>query len=250
MNPIRCLIVDDERLARQGLRDLLAAHPDFQIVAEAADITEAAQSVRLHRPDVLFLDIAMPGGDGFQLLDALAPDLPFVVFVTAYDRYALRAFEVNALDYLLKPVEAQRLAVVIQRLRARMGPVAVPVTMPVELPNLRSEDRVFMKVGNSGCFVQVQDILYVTAQGNHSAVQVHSGQRLIIRETLASWLARLPADRFAQLDRSCIVQWSRIQHTNVTSLGGTVQFDAPGAELRLGRNAAQRLRRLLAEKPR
>lgn len=248
MNAIRCLIVDDERLARQGLRDLLAAYPDFQIVAEAADITEAAQSVRLHRPDVLLLDIAMPGGDGFQLLDALAPDLPFVVFLTAYDRYALRAFEVNALDYLLKPVEAQRLAVVMRRLRERMVPAAVPVTMPVELPRLGSEDRVFIKAGNSGYFVQVQDILHVTGQGNRSAVQVCNGQQLIVRQTLASWLGRLPAERFAQLDRSCIVQWARIQHTQLTSLGGAIQFDVPGVELRLGRNAAQRLRRLFAEK--
>ena len=221
-----------------------------QILAEAADITKATQSVCLHRPDVLFLDIAMPGGDGFQLLDALAPDLPFVVFVTAYNRYALRAFEVNALDYLLKPVEPQRLALAIQRLRERMGAVPAPVTMPAELPKLRSEDRVFIRIGNSGCFVQVHDILHVTGQGNHSAVQVHNGQRLIVRQTLASWLARLPAERFAQLDRSCIVQWSRIQHTNLTSLGGILQFDAPDAELRLGRNAVQRLRRLLAEKPR
>ena len=120
MNPIRCLIADDERLARQVLRDLLAAHPDFQIVAEAADVPEAAEAVLRHRPEVLFLDIQIPGG-GFQLLDALAPDLPFVVFVTAGDRYALRAFEVNAVDYLLKPAGPDRLAVALQRLRQRMG---------------------------------------------------------------------------------------------------------------------------------
>lgn len=130
------MIVDDERMARQGLRDLLAAHPDFQIVAEAADITEAAQGVRLHRPKVLFLDIRMPGGDGYQLLDALAPDLPFVVFITAYDRYALRAFEVNAVDYLLKPVAPARLAATIERLRKKISAADLPPPAPVAAKTL------------------------------------------------------------------------------------------------------------------
>jgi two-component system, LytTR family, response regulator len=121
MNLIRCLLVDDERPARVVMRDLLAAYPDFQIVAEAADFAEAVQDVRLHRPDVLFLDIKIPGGNGFQLLDALAPELPLVVFVTACEHHALRAFQANALDYLVKPVEPARLAVTVRRLRQRIG---------------------------------------------------------------------------------------------------------------------------------
>lgn len=246
------MVVDDERLAREGMRLLLAAHPDVQIVAEATDVGEAVQGFRQHRPDVLFLDIQMPGGDAFQVLNMLATDLPFVVFVTAYDRYALRAFEVNALDYLLKPVEAQRLAAALQRLRERMGVLSAPApaTLPIELPGLRNDDHVFLKIGRSGCFVQVRNILYITGQGNHSAVQVHNGQRLIVRQTLANWIARLPSECFVQLERSCIVQWSRIQHTHISSHGGTVQFEGAGEELRLGRQAAQRLGRLLAEKHR
>jgi len=249
MNPIRCLIVDDERLARLVLRDLLAAHPDFQIVAEAADITEAAESVRSQRPDVLFLDIQMPGGDGFQLLDALAPNLPFVVFVTAYDRHALRAFEVNALDYLLKPVEPARLTVAIQRLRQHLD-TAAPASTSVALPKLRDEDRVLLPLGNSGCFVPVQDLLHVTAQGKRSVVQLRDGRRVIIRHTMASWIARLPTELFVPLDRGCIVQWKLIQRANFSALGAVVVFDAPGSELALGRAAAQRLRSLLAVNPR
>jgi two-component system LytT family response regulator len=130
------MIVDDERMARQGLRDLLAAHQDFQIVAEAADITEAAQGVRRHRPKVLFLDIQMPGGDGYQLLDAVGPEVPFVVFVTAYDRYAVRAFEVNAVDYLLKPVAPARLAAAIERLRQKISQAALPAPAPVTAKTL------------------------------------------------------------------------------------------------------------------
>lgn len=250
MNPIRCLIIDDERLARQGLRHLLAAHPDFQILAEAADSAEAAEAVRRHRPDLLFLDIQMPGGDGFQLLDALAPELPFVVFVTAYDRYALRAFEVNALDYLLKPVEPARLAVAVQRLRQRMGGAAATGSAPISQPRLLDQDRVLLPLGNSGCFVAVRDILHVTAQGKRSVVRLRDGRKMIVRQTMASWSARLPAGLFAPLDRSCLVQWGRIQRADFTARGANLGFDAPGGELTLGAAAAQRLRHLLAENPR
>jgi two-component system, LytTR family, response regulator len=247
MKPIHCMVVDDERLARQVLCDLLAAHPDFQIVAEAADIAEAVEGVRRHRPEVLFLDIQMPGGDGFQLLDALAPDPPFVVFVTAYDRHALRAFEVNALDYLLKPVEPARLAVAIQRLRQRMcGPAAVDPA-PVAPPELLEEDRVLLPLGNSGCFAPVRDILHVSAQGKYSVVRLGDGREVVVRQTLASWSARLPAGLFASLDRSCLVQWGRIQRATFTAHGAILGFDAPGCELTLGRAAAHRLRGLLAK---
>jgi len=247
MKPIRCIVVDDERLARQVLADLLAAHPDFQIVAEAADIVEAVEGVRRHRPDVLFLDIQMPGGDGFQLLDTLAPNPPFVVFVTAYDRHALRAFEVNALDYLLKPVEPERLAVAIQRLRQRMSVPVAAEPAPVALPQLLDQDRVLLPLGNSGCFAPVRDILHVSAQGKYSVVRLCDGREVIVRQTLASWIARLPAGLFAPLDRSCLVQWGRIQRANFTAHGAILIFDAPGCELTLGRVAAHRLRGLLAE---
>jgi len=250
MNPMRCMVVDDERLARRSLRDLLAAHPDFQIVAEAADLEEAAKGVRLHQPDVLFLDIQMPGGDGFQLLDALSPELPFVVFVTAYDRHAVRAFEVNALDYLLKPVEPDRLGVAVERLRQRRSAAAAPLPTPVALPRLSDEDRVLLPLGNSGCFVPVQVILHVTARGKHSVVQLRDRRKVIVRQTMASWNERLPAGLFAQLDRSCIVQWRRIQRADFTAQGATLGFDAPGCELMLGSAAAHRLSPLLAGKPR
>jgi two-component system, LytTR family, response regulator len=250
MKPIRCLVVDDERLARQVLCDLLAAYPDCQIVAEAADMAEGVEQARLHRPDALFLDIQMPGGSGFQLLDALAPDLPFVVFVTAYDRFALRAFEVNALDYLLKPVEPARLALAVDRLRQRLSAPAASAPSPISLPQLLEQDQLLLPLGHSGCFAPVRDILRVTAQGKHSSVRLADGREVIVRQTMASWVARLPAGIFAALDRSCIVQWRRIQRADYTALGATVGFDLPGCDLTLGRAAAQRLRRLLSESER
>jgi two-component system, LytTR family, response regulator len=213
-------------------------------VGEAGDMIEAVEGVRRLRPDVLFLDIQMPGGDGFQLLDALAPDLPFTVFVTAYDRYALRAFEVNALDYLLKPVEPVRLVATLQRLRQRMGAAGAPA--PVAPALLLDEDRVLLPLGHSGCFAPVRDILHITAQGKHSAVRLHDGREVIVRQTLASWVARLPAELFATLDRSCIVQWRRIQRVDFDAQDTVVGFGVPGCQLTLGRTAAQRLRHLLA----
>lgn len=249
MNSIRCLIVDDERLARQVLRGMLATHLGIEIVAEAANITEAASAVRQHKPDVVFLDIQMPGGNGFMLLDALAPDLPFVVFITAYDSHALRAFEVNAVDYLLKPVEPERLAEAIQRLRQRVGAVSAPELMSTPLSQLHDDDRVLLQLGNSGCFAPVQDIFYITARGKHSIVQLCDGRKVIVRQALSSWIARLPANRFAPLDRSCLVHWRRIQHADFTSHEVRIAFGTSGCELTLGRAAAQRLRTLLAEKP-
>lgn len=246
MNPIRCLLVDDERLARQVLNDLLAAHEDFQVIGEAADISEAARLYHLHRPDVIFLDIQMPGGDGFGLLEVMMPDPPHVVFITAHDRYALRAFEINALDYLHKPVRPQRLATTLQRLRERvLAPDAATLPEP-DLPRLGNGDRLFLKVGRSGCFVPVAEILHVTGHGNQTSVQLRNGRRFAVRVTLASWMERLPADGFVQLDRSCIVQWSQIRHADLTSLRAVLQFDVPESTLTLGRPAAQRLRQLLA----
>jgi two-component system, LytTR family, response regulator len=250
MRTIRCMVVDDERLARQVMRNLLAAHPDFQIVAEAADLAAAVHGVGLHQPDVLFLDIQMPGTDGFRILDALAPNLPFVVFVTAYDRYAMRAFEVNALDYLLKPVEPSRLAIAIERLRERMNAADTSDPPPGTPPRLRDEDHVLLPLGNSGYFAPVRAILHVTAQGKYSVVRLCDGREVIARNTMASWIARLPVGLFASLDRSCLVQWKQVQRADFTARGATVGFGAPGCDLALGRAAAQRLRRLLAEDPR
>jgi len=240
------MIVDDERLARQVMRKLLASHPDFQIVGEAANLIEAVEAVRRHKPAVLFLDIQMPGGGGFKLLDALAPDPPFVVFVTAYSRHALRAFEVNALDYLLKPVEPERLAEAVQRLRQRMKVTPMPDLKSASLPPLLNEDRVLLPLGNSGCFVLVRDILFVTAQGKRTVVQLRDGRKVIVRQTMASWIERLPAGLFAALDRGCIVQWGNINRADFSNLGVKLTFEAPGVELTLGHVAAKRLRPLIA----
>ena len=247
MNPIRCVLVDDERLARNLMRKLLSAYADFQVVAEAANIGTAAQVVRQQHPDVLFLDIQMPGGDGFELLRQLLPHPPHTVFITAYDRHALRAFEVNALDYLLKPVAPERFALAIARLRERVQPGALPPAPPAELPNLQADDRILIPAGHSGFFVCVREILHVTALRNYSAVQLQDGQRLAVRQTLAAWSKRLPPEVFVPLDRSCLVHWPKIQRSEVTSRGAKLHFGGPGLELELGRTAAQRFRELLAK---
>ena len=245
MEAIRCLLVDDERLARQLLRSLLAPYPAFAIVGEAADIGQAAAAVRRHRPELLFLDIQMPEGDGFQLLRDLLPDPPAVVFITAYDRHAVRAFTVNALDYLLKPIEPERLEAALQRVQRRLrrpGAGALPCG---EVLPLRPEDRLLIQAGQSGFFVRVNDILVVTADGNYTRVKTADGQQTVVRQTLANWLARLPASTFLQVDRASIVNLCRLAKTALSYHCARVQFDVPGVELELGRHGASRLKQAL-----
>ncbi len=247
MEPIRCLLVDDERIARVLLKDLLAAYPRFTVVAEAADIEQAAQAVRRHHPELIFLDIQMPGGNGFQLLRNLMPDPPCVVFVTAYDRYALRAFEVNAIDYLLKPIDPARFEIAIRRMERRVREPEAVETHPAVLPTLRPDDSVLIQAGQSGCFVRLDQILYITSERNYSIAMTADRQKFIVRQTLENWMSRLPADTFVQTDRTCIVNLRRITKTDFSSHCVIVRFDAPGPDLELGRSSSQKLRQTLTQ---
>lgn len=242
MKPIRCLLVDDERLARELLRRLLAAYPAFEVVGESEDVFVAAAAIRRERPEVVFLDVQMPDGTGFDLLRDLPPDPPAVVFITAYDRYAVRAFEVNAIDYLLKPVEPPRLQTALQRLQGLLGKGDVVEEPPPPLPMLRGDDQVFIKSGLAGWFVGVNDILFITADRNYTHVVVADGRKAMIRETLGSWLARLPQKAFVQVDRATVVNLARIIRTNLRDRNATVHFGGGHATLELGRSAVTRLR--------
>ncbi len=248
MEPIRCLLVDDERLARSLLKGLLAAHPDFTIVAEAADIGQAYQAVCHHHPEVIFLDIQMPGGDGFQLLQELMPDPPAVVFITAYDRYALRAFEVNALDYLLKPIEPARFEMAIRRLVRQIRQPEVDPTPPAPLPPLLADDTLLIQAGLSGCFVRLDQVLYIFSKGNYTRVMTADGRNLLVRQTLENWKTRLPADGFLPADRTHILNLQRISKTEFNSRCVIIHFDSPIPGLVLGRSAARRLQQALGHK--
>lgn len=201
---MRALIIDDERLAREELRALLAVHPEIEVVGEAANGPEAQTRIAELRPELLFLDIQMPEQTGFELLAALEPPLPQVIFVTAYDRFALQAFESNALDYLVKPVEPERLARALARLAlAEKPPLAAEGA-------LAAESRVFVRDGDRCWFVPVRDLVLLEADG--SATRVYFGrEKPLLARALTVLEARLPADRFFRINRSQIVNLQCIE---------------------------------------
>ncbi|HRG57159.1 MAG TPA: response regulator, partial [Lacunisphaera sp.] len=154
---MKALLIDDERLARNELRRLLAAHADIEIAGEAVDAEDARAKVAALRPDLLFLDVQMPGADGFSLLEQLEAPLPLVIFTTAYDEFAVKAFEFNALDYLLKPVDPHRLDAALEKLRGR-GDLPPGAPGVGGSGRLTMEDKVFVREGDRCWFVPVKNL--------------------------------------------------------------------------------------------
>lgn len=201
---MRAVLVDDERLARTVLRKLLATeHPDVEIVAEADSVATAAEAVKDHAPDLVFLDIQLPGEDGFGLFDRV--ELPRVIFVTAWDRYAVRAFEVHALDYLLKPVAPDRLAEALRR--AREG-VVVPASAGERV--LEAGDLVCLSTARGMRFFRVGELTHVTAADDYSEVHLTSGAAVLAPTSMATWEARLP-EGFLRVHRSVIVNVDHVE---------------------------------------
>ncbi len=198
---LRALLVDDEAAACRNLRALLRMHPEVTITGEAGDAAGARRLIAEHRPDVVFLDIQMPGESGFDLLASI-DNPPAIIFVTAFDRYAIRAFEVNALDYLLKPVDPARLAEAVVRIGTRMSVKPIPV-----LP----QDRVLLDTGRRRQFVPVEDIGRILAEGEYSTVFLLRGESVMVRRSLKTWLAILPESQFLRIHRHAIVNIDQIQ---------------------------------------
>jgi two-component system LytT family response regulator len=194
------LIVDDERLARRELKELLQeghGH-EIHVIAEAASVQEAATLARLHDPDVVFLDVHLAGETGFDLLPLLDGAVA-VVFVTAFDRYAIRAFEVNALDYLLKPVAPQRLAATL----ARLGEPAPAESASIQ--GLTYDDRLFLRLDDRMTFLHLREIVAILAAADNSILQLTGGKQARARKPLREWADRLPERNFARIHRSTIV---------------------------------------------
>lgn len=193
------IVVDDERLARRELKQMLEEEHghQLQVVGEAATVREAAMLARLHDPDVVFLDVHLAGESGFDLLPLLDSTVT-IVFVTAFDRYAIRAFEVNALDYLLKPVVPQRLATALARLSRPAAESAAP-------PVLTYEDRLFLRVDDRMNFIRVRDIVAVLAARDNSILHLAGGKQVRVRKSLREWVHRLPERDFVRIHRSTMV---------------------------------------------
>lgn len=247
---VRAVIVDDEPLPRERIATLLAAHPEVEIVAECGDGAEAVRVVAELRPDLLFLDIQMPELDGFEVLEALEGDrLPAVIFVTAFDEYAVRAFEVSAIDYLLKPIDPVRFEQALGRAMQRMtvSPDASGALLAF-LSRWRAERgfaaRFVVRSGGKLIFVRPQDVDWIDAAGNY--VRLHSaGRQHLIRETMKSIEARLDPELFVRVHRSAIVNIDRVVSLEPYFHGEYVVVMRDGSKLTSSRSHSARLRALI-----
>ena len=227
---MKALVIDDERLARLELRRLLGAHPEVEIAGEARGGEEALALIPKLGPDVIFLDIQMPGMSGFDLLERL-DDLPQVIFTTAYDEYALKAFEVNALDYLLKPVAPARLAAALARVRPRTEPARL--------------EQVFVRDGDRCWIVRLPDIFLLESEGNYTRVNFAS-ERPLIRRSLNALEEQLDPAMFFRAGRKEIVNLKWIQKVDISVAGGLVVTLRGGRKIEMSRRQSSKLREILS----
>jgi two-component system LytT family response regulator len=245
---IRTMLVDDEPLVRVGLRRLLAAVPDVEIVAEAGDGGEALERLRALRPDLVFLDVRMPDLDGFEVLEALDTDaLPAVVFVTAHGDYAVRAFEVHAVDYVLKPFGDDRVLEAVQRARLRLaGPASARQGLTDLLRELSAGrgylDRVLVKDRDRVLLVPVEEVDWFEAADNYVAVHAR-GRAWLIRHTIKGLAARLDPKGFARIHRGIIVNLARVTQLTPTGNGEYRVALTTGASVTLSRSYKEEFER-------
>jgi two-component system, LytTR family, response regulator len=237
--PIRVVIVDDEPLARDCVRLALESDPDFVLVAECGDGRAAVDAITRHRPDLVFLDVQMPGLDGFEVIDAVGSDrMPAVVFVTAFDAYAVRAFRTHALDYLLKPFDDERFAETRRRARQLLSERHTGETerrLAALLAGHSYATRLLVRHGDRLEFLPVTEVDWFEAAGNYVRAHVgtHSEQ---IRITLARLLDRLDPAAFARIHRSTVVNLGRVQAMYPWYGGDYTAVLTDGRELRVSRH--------------
>lgn len=209
---MKAVIIDDERPARQELRTLLEDHPAVTICGEAANASEALKLIAEVQPDLLFLDIQMPGKTGFDLLEELPPPHPQVIFTTAYDEHAVRAFEVNALDYLMKPIDPKRLRTALDRIQDRTIVPADSGCAPAASGQQvwTEDDRVFVREHDRYWFVPLKSIRLIESEGNHSRIHFDKEKPLLHR-TLGSLEEKLPNRLFLRANRAQIVNLSFVE---------------------------------------
>jgi two-component system LytT family response regulator len=254
MPPVRALIVDDERPARHRVRRLLTLDPDIDVIGECATGDEAIEVLQSTRPDLLFIDIQMSGSDGFAVLRTIPQqDMPVVVFVTAYDSYALRAFEAQAFDYLLKPFDRRRFAEVLKRAKQqvelkRQGAVNTRLLTLLEgIDQKRLEsDRIAIRSGGSTVLLRTANIDWVEAADNY--VNVHcGGETHLVRETMQSFEQRLDPARFVRIHRSTIVNLDRVTQIQPWLRGDYQVVLQDGSKLALSRSRKDKVRSLLVK---
>jgi two-component system, LytTR family, response regulator len=254
VNKIRALVVDDEPIARERVLSLLQQEDDVEVIAECGDGPQAVSAIQHHTPDLVFLDVQMPGLDAFGVINAIGAErMPTVIFITAYDEYALRAFEVHALDYLLKPFGRERFRETLKHARAslerrRAGDLgrrllALVNDIKPEAPKL---DRLVVKSGGRVFFLRTDDLDWIEAAGNY--VRLHLGEEAhLFRETMTRMEARLDTRRFVRIHRSRIVNTERIKELQPWFNGEYVVVLRNGTRLPLSRGYRDKLQEQLGK---
>ena len=243
---IRALIVDDEAPARRRIRRLLNAEPDVAIAGECGDGSSALTIIARERPDLVLLDVQMPERDGFEVVAAIPPpELPAILFVTAHDRYALRAFDVHAVDYLLKPFSGDRFRTAMARARERIAARGADPALASLAASLRSRpaylSRVAVRIAGRTVIVELSAVDWLEAADNY--VLLHAGQReYLLRDTLASLESRIDPDRFVRVHRSAIVQIDRVREIRPQSHGDAELLLHGGATVAASRTFRDSLR--------
>lgn len=243
---IKAIIIDDERLARNELKKLLLEFPEIEVVAEAANAGEGIEKIDQISPDLVFLDIQMPGKTGFDMLSEL-DRTPNVIFTTAYDEYALRAFEVNALDYLLKPVEPKRLADAIQKLHMQddRDPGGSPIPLNVNRSILSENDQVFVKDGERCWFVKLSEIRLFESVGNYAKVYFGPNKPLILK-SLNALEERLDEKTFFRANRKHIVNLRLIDKIEPYFNGGLLLELKGGEKIEVSRRQTVKFKEMMS----
>jgi two-component system LytT family response regulator len=242
---ISTLIVDDEALARKGLRTLLRRHPDLPVVAEAGNGAEAVAAIRKHRPELVFLDVQMPSLDGFAVIEQIGVDrMPAVVFVTAHDRHALKAFDVHAVDYLLKPFDTPRFDRAVERVRERSAGAPAAREFRALLDTMREQrsytERLLVQDRDRTLLVNVRDLIWIEAADNY--VRLHlAGANYLLHDSIRSLEQRLDPATFLRVHRSAIVHLDRIREIQQWFGGGRMLILSDGSRVTVSRSHWNRI---------
>jgi two-component system LytT family response regulator len=237
---ISTVIVDDEALARKGLRTLLRRHPDLQVVAEAGNGAEAVAAIRKHRPELVFLDVQMPSLDGFAVIEEIGVDrMPAVVFVTAHDRHALKAFDVHAVDYLLKPFDRPRFDRAVERVRERSAGAPAAREFRALIDTMRERrsyaERLLVQDRDRTLLVKVRDLIWIEAADNY--VRLHLvGANYLLHDSIRNLEQRLDPATFLRVHRSAIVHLDRIREIQQWFAGGRVLILSDGSRVTVSRS--------------
>lgn len=269
MKKIRILVVDDEPLAREGIMAMLAGDPEVEVIGECADGQSALADIRSQRPDLVFLDVQMPKRDGFEVLAELKhEERPAIIFITAFDQYAFRAFEFSAVDYLLKPFRDARFAEALARAKAgihqvrdtdvdrkleqlidyvrkaiKSGPK--PANGVLAVPGAEPANRLVLKTGSDLHFIRISDIIWVESQADF--VKVHTtGAAQLVRETLQSLEARLAPGKFLRIHRSSLVNLDHVRKVTPSLYGDYTVLMSDDTKLKLSRKNRGKLKQLIA----